>query len=52
MSQCHDTGLLTPAAHTDHVVPHRGDRALFNDEAGNWQSLCAPCHSRKTQAGL
>lgn len=31
----------------DHIVPHRGDMTLFWDE-DNWQSLCTPCHNRKT----
>lgn len=51
MSQCRDEGRVTAAAHVDHVIPHRGDDALFWDE-DNWQSLCAACHSRKTRAGL
>jgi 5-methylcytosine-specific restriction protein A len=36
----------------DHVIPHKGDRALFWDEANNWQALCARCHALKTNAGL
>jgi 5-methylcytosine-specific restriction protein A len=40
------------ATQTDHVRPHRGDRALFWDREGNWQSLCRTCGARKTQAGL
>lgn len=28
----------------DHVEPHKGDYDLFWDQ-GNWQSLCATCHS-------
>ncbi len=31
----------------DHRIPHRGDMALFWDK-GNWQSMCKPCHDRKT----
>jgi 5-methylcytosine-specific restriction enzyme A len=31
----------------DHITPHKGDMGLFWDSS-NWQSLCAPCHSRKT----
>ena len=34
----------------DHIVPHRGDRALFWDEK-NWQPLCKSCHDRKTGSG-
>lgn len=33
----------------DHIVPHRGDEALFWDDA-NLQCLCATCHSRHKQA--
>lgn len=52
---CQRLGLVTAANVVDHVVPHRGDMALFWDQA-NWQSLCTPCHSsvkqREEQAGL
>ena len=51
MSQCALEGRETPATQTDHVVPHRGDRAVFWN-VWNLQSLCDACHSRKTQAGL
>jgi 5-methylcytosine-specific restriction protein A len=44
---CYSKGLITAAAEVDHVVPHRGDPALFWDP-GNWQALCKPCHSAKT----
>jgi 5-methylcytosine-specific restriction protein A len=44
---CHAEGRLTAATVVDHIVPHRGDRRLFWDR-GNWQSLCKPCHDRKT----
>ncbi len=40
---CAQLGRVTPATVVDHVVPHRGDRALFWDR-DNWQGLCAPCH--------
>lgn len=36
-----------PATEVDHIVPHRGDPAVFWD-AKNWQPLCHQCHSRKT----
>ena len=59
MSRCYELRLATnelegvvPAQQTDHVIPHRGDRVLFWDWEFNWQSLCAPCGSRKSQAGL
>lgn len=44
---CSREGVLEMAAAVDHVTPHKGDQALFWDEA-NWQPLCASCHSRKT----
>lgn len=31
----------------DHILRHRGDPLLFWDQS-NWQSLCTPCHNRKT----
>lgn len=37
------------ASVVDHVKPWRGDRRLFLDPS-NLQSLCRPCHSRKTSA--
>lgn len=38
---------LTPATVADHVIPHKGDPKLFFD-LDNLQSLCKPCHDRKT----
>lgn len=38
---------VVPAAHVDHIIPHRGDMNLFWDP-NNWQPLCASDHSRKT----
>ena len=38
-----------PATEVDHRVPHRGDPALFWDQA-NWQPLTRECHARKTAA--
>lgn len=35
------------ATEVDHKVPHKGDMKLFWDRS-NWESLCKPCHSRKT----
>lgn len=32
----------------DHIVPHRGDRALFADPS-NWQTLCPDHHDRTKQ---
>lgn len=52
MSQCFLEHRTTIGDHVDHVRPHHGDQALFWDELGNWQVLCASCHARKTAAGL
>jgi 5-methylcytosine-specific restriction protein A len=54
-AECSRQGRVTPARVVDHVVPHRGDQALFWDEA-NWQPLCdhtSPfdCHGAKTGRG-
>ncbi len=40
-------GRPARATVVDHIVPHRGDMALFTAE-GTLQSLCKPCHDRKT----
>ena len=45
---CASCGQL--ATQVDHVVPHRGDPALFW-RWENLQSLCGRCHSRKTRVG-
>ena len=47
---CEAQGKVTAANVVDHVVDHRGDMKLFWDSEGNWQPLCAPCHSAKTAA--
>jgi 5-methylcytosine-specific restriction protein A len=44
---CQQQGRVTAATDVDHIVPHRGDMALFWDRT-NWQGLCHPCHSAKT----
>jgi len=46
---CQEQGRATAAVVVDHIVPHHGDMSLFWDES-NWQSLCIPCHTRKTGA--
>lgn len=47
--ECAERGVALPHANiVDHIVPHRGDKALFW-RSDNWQSLCAPCHSGKKQ---
>lgn len=40
-------GELVPAEVVDHIVPHRGDMALFWRRS-NWQPLCKRCHDIKT----
>jgi 5-methylcytosine-specific restriction protein A len=44
---CADAGLVVAATDVDHIIPHKGDQALFWDSS-NWQSLCKSCHSKKT----
>jgi 5-methylcytosine-specific restriction protein A len=36
-----------PANSLDHIQPHRGNLALFWDQA-NWQGLCRACHGAKS----
>ncbi len=50
MSECDQLERTTPSTEVDHVIPHRGDQALFWDEHNNWQAICRRCHSRKTAA--
>ena len=45
--RCQQSQADSPATVVDHIVPHRGDVALFWD-ADNHQSLCKRCHDRKT----
>lgn len=40
-------GRIVAATVVDHIVPHKGDLALFWDPA-NHQALCASCHGRKS----
>lgn len=42
-----EKGQLVAATLVDHIVPHKGDKALFWDKT-NWQPLCDSCHSEKT----
>lgn len=46
-AECMKKGKYTKATVVDHIIPHRGDQKLFWDQS-NWQSLCKPCHDRKT----
>jgi len=36
---CERRGVISAAAIVDHIIPHKGDAALFWDE-NNWQGLC------------
>ena len=42
------TPRTVPANVVDHIVPHKGDQALFWDTA-NWQALCKPHHDSDKQ---
>lgn len=44
---CLAKGLTVASSEVDHIIPHRGDMALFWNRA-NWQALCHACHSAKT----
>lgn len=48
--ECAKSEIIEEATIVDHIVPHRGNKTLFNDP-NNWQSLCVRCHSRKTGKG-
>jgi 5-methylcytosine-specific restriction protein A len=41
-------GYVTAATEVDHIQAHRGDARLMWDFENNVQSLCKPCHSKKT----
>lgn len=45
--KCQEDGRYVKATVVDHICPHRGDPVLMWDET-NWQSLCKPCHDKKT----
>lgn len=46
-AECERQGRVAPATVVDHIIPHKGNYDLFWDMS-NWQSLCKPCHDRKT----
>lgn len=46
-AECMKGNKVTAATVVDHIIPHKGNKALFWDES-NWQPMCAPCHSSKT----
>ena len=47
---CQRRGYVTAATVVDHVIPHRGNKELFDDET-NHQGLCESCHNEKTASG-
>lgn len=49
-AHCEKQGRMTTATQVDHIIPHNGDEALLHDVT-NLQSLCVPCHNRKTKRG-
>ena len=48
---CQSEGYTVPATVVDHIIPHRGNQELFDNE-DNWQALCKTCHDLKTARGL
>lgn len=46
-AECERQGKVTAATLVDHIKPHKGNYELFWDP-NNWQSMCDPCHNRKT----
>ena len=46
-AKCYQNRRITAAQHVDHVFPHRRDGAAF--KVNLFQSLCAACHTLKTQ---
>jgi 5-methylcytosine-specific restriction protein A len=44
---CEQEGLVVEATVIDHIIPHKGDQALFWD-TDNWQPLCKRHHDMKT----
>lgn len=47
-AMCAKSGQTVAASVVDHVIPHRGDQALFWDKT-NWQPLCAKHHNATKQ---
>lgn len=45
--ECKRLGRILPAEVVDHIIPHRGDPALFWDTS-NWRAMSKRCHDRKT----
>ena len=40
---CQREKRISAATIVDHIIPHKGDEALFW-ASDNWQPLCKPCH--------
>lgn len=47
---CEDSGKITAATVVDHIIPHRGNQALFWN-VSNWRATCSACHASKTARG-
>lgn len=45
---CARRDRITRATEVDHITPPNGDPVLQRDPS-NFQSLCGPCHGRKTR---
>lgn len=45
---CKAMGRVTQAYAVDHIVPHKGNMALFHD-LNNLQPLCRTCHNKAKQ---
>jgi len=50
--ECEAGGLSAAAEHVDHVIPFDGVDDPLRLDPENVQSLCRPCHSRKTAGEL
>ena len=46
-AECAREGRVAAASVRDHIIPHKGNRELFEDPK-NRQSLCKSCHDLKT----
>ena len=46
---CAREGRDALAGVVDHIVPHKGNVALFRDPS-NWQGLCLTCHNSSKQS--
>jgi len=49
-AECEKLGRTVPATILDHIIPHRGNEALFF-EPTNRAGLCKRCHDSKTRRG-